>query len=84
MWAEQGGLCANQGCATELTDSGVGGAHIDHDHACCPGHKSCGACVRGILCHACNKALGLLYDDPERIAGLLAYLESHSSTIQIT
>lgn len=27
---------------------------IDHDHACCPGVYSCGACVRGILCHNCT------------------------------
>lgn len=47
--------------------------HVDHDHACCPGRKSCGACVMGLLCHSCNVSLGLMGDDPERITALAEY-----------
>lgn len=48
---------------------------IDHDHSCCPSRvKACGNCVRGVLCHPCNKALGFLEDDPEKIIALLEYL----------
>jgi Autographiviridae endonuclease VII len=42
--------------------------HIDHDHA--------SGFVRGILCHACNTALGLAKDSPERLRDLADYLEA--------
>lgn len=47
---------------------------LDHDHSCCNKLPSCGKCVRGILCQRCNMILGLVKDDPVRLAALWIYL----------
>lgn len=53
---EQAGKCAICGFAGKL--------EVDHDNTCCPHHRysgvqqKCGKCVRGLLCHSCNKMLG--------------------------
>lgn len=33
---------------------------VDHDHSCCSTSKSCGKCIRGIVCQSCNIHLGKL------------------------
>jgi hypothetical protein len=47
----------------------------DHDHSCCPGKKSCGACLRGILCSNCNVGIGHLRESPRIMRRAIAYLE---------
>lgn len=43
---------------TQITRSGaIRSLSVDHDHACCPGKKVCGRCVRGLLCNDCNSNL---------------------------
>lgn len=40
---------------------------VDHDHRCCPGIKSCGKCIRGLLCYECNLFLGKIEMKPKLI-----------------
>lgn len=47
---------------------------VDHDHSCCPGNKSCGKCVRGILCQRHNTALGNIRDSVDELMALAEYL----------
>lgn len=55
--------------------------HIDHDHSCCPAKKSCGQCIRGILCGPCNRGLGYFGDDPTRLRAAVGYLEPERMSI---
>ena len=75
LLADQGG-----GCAACGAPPGKRALSVDHDHKCCPrrsggGHKLCGKCNRGLLCHNCNVALGHVKDDPGRLRALIEYLE---------
>ena len=37
---------------------------VDHDHSCCSERKrSCGKCIRGLLCSNCNRGIGHLMED---------------------
>ena len=48
---------------------------VDHDHSCCPGSTSCGACVRGLLCRNCNRdVLGHLRDSVVALQRAMDYL----------
>lgn len=72
MVEEQGGVCAI--CKQpELR----GRLRIDHDHACCSGRgRSCGKCIRGLLCISCNASLGGFRDDPDILRAAIVYLDA--------
>ena len=63
MLGLQGGGCAICGRPPGRLRLGV-----DHDHAT--------GAVRGLLCHRCNSAAGMLDDDPVRMERLAAYVRS--------
>lgn len=58
-------------CAVDIR----GARFIDHDHACCPDrNNTCGKCIRGLLCGACNLGLGAFRDDISRMRAAIKYL----------
>lgn len=77
MLTAQGGGCAicktkePRGKSTEFFS-------VDHDHGCCPGPRSCGQCVRGLLCIRCNNSVGWFEEHRSEMA---AYLASKLGTL---
>jgi hypothetical protein len=60
---KQHSKCA--GCGIDLKSLRLDQTHVDHCHDT--------SIVRGILCGSCNRALGLMQDDPVRLQGLTNY-----------
>jgi hypothetical protein len=54
MLADQNGKCACGFVFDAYGSQGVG-YEIDHDHGHCPGERSCGECVRALVCRSCNQ-----------------------------
>ena len=48
---------------------------VDHDHDCCRGDRSCGDCIRGLLCRRCNLLIGMAGDDEFLLLNAICYLE---------
>lgn len=68
MFAEQRGVCliCDQP-ETAMRDGKVKPLAVDHDHRT--------GQVRALLCHRCNAAIGLMFDDPDRLREAATYLE---------
>lgn len=75
LLAKQNGVCAI--C---LGDNGKKRLAVDHDHSCCPYGKSCGRCIRGLVCGRCNHALGLLSDRHWVFTSAVQYLQKYEAS----
>jgi len=76
MLESQGGVCAICGSSEPR---GKGRWHIDHDHRCCPGDRSCGQCIRGLLCFLCNSRVLPIVENAGLLNKALAYLDGTPS-----
>ena len=71
MWKDQDGKCkvCDLPISVDLTPELHGNkACVDHDHET--------KIIRGLLCHSCNRAIGLMGDSPEILDKAAAYLRS--------
>ena len=78
MLEAQGGVCVGCGATGHEHHHERGNftssRPLTVDHC----HKS--KAVRGLLCHDCNRAIGVLGDDPERLDRLAQYLRTSQET----
>ena len=58
------------GCAICFTIENSG-------HRLCVDHNHSTGAIRGLLCHGCNRGLGLLQDDPDVLARAITYIERY-------
>lgn len=73
-WIAQDGACA--ACGMPFGEARNDMPHVDHDHGCCAGVRSCGQCVRGLLCGRCNMVTGRVGDSSETVQAIADYLRS--------
>ena len=74
MLEEQNHVCA---ICKSVNKNGTA-LSIDHNHNCCPGKKSCGKCIRQLLCNSCNAIIGHAKDKAERLEAAIEYIHHHT------
>ncbi len=73
MLAAQSGTCKI--CQEPPSSERGNRLYIDHNHACCPTNgRSCGRCIRGLLCGNCNSGIGMLREREDLFLRAAAYV----------
>lgn len=75
MFVLQNGVCAI--CSNPETMIRKGktvSLSVDHDRSCCSGDRSCGQCIRGLLCYACNTGISRFNDDVKKLEKAIQYI----------
>jgi hypothetical protein len=78
MLARQNGVCAICSQPEKSVSKATGKIYplaVDHDRSCCPGNRSCGKCVRELVCRNHNVMLGLADDSPAILRMGAKYLD---------
>jgi hypothetical protein len=73
MLLKQGGKCS----ICKNPPALVGNLVVDHNHECCPSEKTCGKCIRSLICQMCNKGLGCFLDSIQLLSTAIEYLNNH-------
>jgi hypothetical protein len=66
LFNEQNGCCKI--CGTVMSESG------NTSKSCCVDHCHATGKIRGLLCHSCNSAIGLLSENIETLKSAITYL----------
>lgn len=74
LFEKQSGLCS----ICKLPETNNKKLSVDHDHNCCSDNaKSCGKCIRGLLCNNCNNMLGRAKDNIQILSNAILYLKEY-------
>jgi len=72
LWERQRGKCLC--CGQNLRDVAQRAPHIDHCHYT--------GAIRGLLCHYCNTALGMVRESHQNAIALASYIENHCEPLK--
>jgi hypothetical protein len=76
MLSTQNGVCAICGQPETMMRRGqVVALSVDHDRTCCPTERSCGSCIRGLLCYSCNTGIARFNDNPAILQKAIQYIQ---------